>query len=120
MAILKESDPDFFKIGDTDTEATTAQGVSKLFDYVTKKTSLINSSTSLTGANGFYIVSSNCTITFPVGYDGLTIGLKLTATPTSVPLLPTSPNVFEGGNPTLVTSDIREYCFVSGTWYRIR
>jgi hypothetical protein len=117
---LKEANPDAFMIGDTNTEATTQQGVSTLFDYVTKKTSIINSSGTLEDKNAFYIVSTNCALTLPVGYEGITIGVKVTSVPTTVTIVPTSPNSIEGGNPSLTASDIREYCFASGVWYRIR
>lgn len=118
--VIKGDNEDFFEIGGVDTEQKTKDGVSNLLDYVSKKTAIITTSSSISDKNAFYIVAANCNLSFPAGFEGLTIGLKLTATPTTVNITPTSPDVFEGGNPSLTTSDIREYCFVSGTWYRIR
>jgi len=120
--VLKDNSgkDNFFVVGGVDTEVATRDGTSNLFDYVTRKTAIINTNSTLSNKNAFYIVSATCDITFPNGFEGLTIGLKLTSSAAAVNLLPFFGDAFEGGSPILSASDIREYCFVSGTWYRIR
>lgn len=102
-----------------DTSTLVSSGVSNIADYIGVHASTISSNSQLSQKNGVYIVTANCTITMPLGFSGLRIVISTTSTPTSVPVVPSGSDSFDGGSPTLSTSDIREYCFID-KWYRIR
>lgn len=131
IANLKAGNPDLFIIKkldpdsgdptdyiDYDSEPESALALSKIFDLVGKHTSIITTNTSFEQKNAAYLVKGDCTITMPLGFDGLEISIRIFSG-TTITINPYSGDKIEESASAVVLTagDTRRYIFINNSWY---